>query len=300
MAKYQTFTPGEYFDWEQPMEERCVKTMDRDTFGTVEPGKKALILYATITGNSERIADAFRRVLEHYGFQVDVYKAVDAKHFVPIQGYDLYVVGTGIVSGLPERNLLAAFGAGNYTAMKQLAEIGGDTGAPQWGRDGKIAKGVTFLTYGGSRRGPSEIIASESLLEMMMEEMGIQVMGKFACPGSIHRNETHNQVDGLAKTLSLPVEQAAQLLYAYKTDPEGETARSWSPEVLAAVRTAAGAVQKVDMRLMGMPRSWHNQAADRPSERDIVKAEIFMAEFIEDVFIPREDASIDSCYICRC
>lgn len=282
------------------MEDRCVKTMDRDTFGTVEPGKKALILYSTITGNSERIVDAFHRVLEHYGFQVDIVRAADTNHFVPIQGYDLYVVGTGIVAGLPERNLLAAFGAGNYTGMKQLAEIGGDIGAPQWGRKGTIAKGVTFLTYGGSRRGPSEIIAAESLLEMMMTEMGIQVMGKFACPGSVHRNETHDQVDGLAKKLNLPVEQAAQLLYVYKAEPEGEAVKAWPPETLEAVKAAASANIKIDMRLMGMPRSWHNQAADRPSERDIVKAEIFMAELIEDVFIPREDASIDSCYICRC
>ena len=281
------------------MEERTVKTMDRDVFGTVEPGKKALIIYSTITGNSERIADAFRRVLEHYGFLVDVFKAVDANHFVPIRGYDLYLVGTGIVAGLPERNLLAAFGAGNYTGMKQLAEIGGDTGAPQWGRSGKLAKGVTFLTYGGSRRGPSEVLASESLLEMMMTEMGIQVMGKFACPGSVHRDETHDQIDGLAKKLNLPVEQAAQLLYVYKTEPESDAVKAWTPETLEAVKTAASANVKVDMRLMGMPRSWHNQAADRPSERDIVKAEIFLAELIEDVFLPREDASIDTCYICR-
>ena len=148
--------------------------------------------------------------------------------------------------------------------------------------------------------GPSEIIAAESLLEMMMTEMGIQVMGKFACPGSVHRNETHDQVDGLAKKLNLPVEQAAQLLYVYKAEPEGEAVKAWPPETLEAVKAAASANIKIDMRLMGMPRSWHNQAADRPSERDIVKAEIFMAELIEDVFIPREDASIDSCYICRC
>ena len=282
------------------MEERRIRTMDRDTFGTVEPGKKALILYATITGNSEKIAEAFRRVLEHYGFAVDMIKAKDAAHFIPIEGYDLYVVGSGIVAGLPERNLLAAFGAGNYTGMKQLAEIGGDTGAPQWGRKGNVAKGVTFLTYGGTRRGPSEIIASESLLEMMMTEMGIQVMGKFACPGSVHRDETHDQIDGLAQKLNLPVEQASQLLYLYKKDPENEAVKAWPAETLEAVKTAASANIKVDMRLMGMPRPWHNLAADRPNDRDIAKAEIFMAELVEDVFIPREDASIDTCYISRC
>lgn len=273
-------------------------TMNAEKFGKVEQGKRALIIYATITKNSEKLAQCFEKVLRHYGFEVDVFKAVDASHFVPIKDYDLYLVGTGIVGGLPERNLLAAFGAGNYTNMKQLAEIGGDIGAPQWGRGVKLAKGIIFLTYGGSRRGPGEIDAAASLLEMMMADMGIQLMGKFACQGSVHRNETHNQIDGLAQALNISVEVAAPMLYTYKTEPDGEIVKSWSEKELKAVKTAAASVQKVDMRLMGMPRSWHNTAEDRPSERDLMKAEIFLSEFIEDVFIPNEADSIDTCYSC--
>lgn len=278
-----------------------LKTMDAETFGRVQPGKKALIIYATLTGNSEKIAKAFERVLIHYGFDtVDVFKAVDANHFVPITGYDLYLVGTGIVGGLPERNLLAAFGAGNYTNMKQLAEIGGDTGAPQWGRGVKLAKGVIFLTYGGTRRGPSEVLGSESMLEMMMTEMGIQVMGKFCCPGTAHRaGQTHDQLDNLAKALNTGVDEVAPMLYLYKNDPECDTVKSWSPEVLEAVKVAAQNTGKVDMRLLGMPRPWHNPADDRPNERDIAKAEIFLAELIEDVFLPDEADSIDTVYECK-
>ena len=52
-----------------------LKTMDNETFGKVQPGKRALIIYATLTGNSEKIAMAFGRVLEHYGFDtVDALK----------------------------------------------------------------------------------------------------------------------------------------------------------------------------------------------------------------------------------
>ncbi len=278
-----------------------LKTMDNETFGKVQPGKRALIIYATLTGNSEKIAMAFGRVLEHYGFDtVDVYQAKDASHFVPITGYDLYLVGTGIVGGLPERNLMAAFGAGNYTNMKQLAEIGGDTGAPQWGRGVKLAKGVIFLTYGGTRRGPSEVLGAESMLEMMMTEMGIQVMGKFCCPGTAHRGgQTHDQLDTLSKKLGTGVDEVAPMLYLYKTDPESEVVKSWKPEVLEAVRAAAENTGKVDMRLLGMPRPWHNQAADRPNDRDIAKAEIFLSELIEDVFLPDEADSIDTCYVCK-
>ena len=37
--------------------------------------KKALILYASMSGNTEKIAHAFEEVFRLYGFQVDLYKA---------------------------------------------------------------------------------------------------------------------------------------------------------------------------------------------------------------------------------
>lgn len=276
-----------------------MQTMNAEQCGCVQPGKRALIIYATITGNSEKVAKTFEKVLLHYGFEVDVHKATNPNEFLPITGYDLYVVGTGIVGGMPERNLLAAFGAGNYTNMKQLAEIGGNTGAPQWGRGVKLSKGIVFLTYGGNRRGPSETLASEALLEMMMTEMGIQLMGVFACPGVVKRKQSHNQLDDLAAALNTGVEVVAPMLQAYLDDPESEEVMSWKPEVRAAVKKASESVQSVDLRLLGMPRPWHNMTTERPNERDLVKAEIFMSEFIEDVFLPEEADTVDTRYICR-
>lgn len=276
-----------------------MKTMDAETFGRVEPGKKALIIYATISGNTKRVAETFEKVLLHYGFEVDLYQAKNVNEYLPITGYDLYLVGSGIVAGMPERNLLAAFGAGNYTNMKQLAEIGGDTGAPQWGRGVKLSKGIIFLTYGGNRRGPSETLASEAILEMMMTEMGIQPMGVFTCPGTALKNQSHNQTDDLAKALNVGVEVVAPMLQAYLDDPECEEVLSWTPDVRELVRKASQALQPMDLRLLGMPRPWHNDTVVRPNERDLVKAEIFLSEFIEDVFLPEEAESVDTKYICK-
>ena len=41
--------------------------------------KKALILYASMSGNTEKIAHAFEEVFRLYGFQVDLYKAEGKK-----------------------------------------------------------------------------------------------------------------------------------------------------------------------------------------------------------------------------
>ena len=41
--------------------------------------KKALILYASMSGNTEKIAHAFEEVFQLYGFQVDLYKAEGKK-----------------------------------------------------------------------------------------------------------------------------------------------------------------------------------------------------------------------------
>jgi len=274
-----------------------MEIMNNKLYGKVS-GKKALIIYATITGNSEKIAKVFEKVLLHYGFEVDMHKAVDAVTPVKITGYDLYIVGTGIVGGLPEKNLLGAFGAGNYTNMRQTAEIGGDIGAPQWGRGVPLSKGIIFLTYGGNRRGPSEILASSSLLEMMMTDMGIVCMGRFACGGIMDpaKKKSHNQTDNLAQALNTSVEEVAPLLEMASNDINSPEIKALPANVQELLKKALAEHQKVDQRLVGKPRGWHNETIARPSERDLLKAEIFMSEFVEDVFLPTEGESIESRY----
>jgi hypothetical protein len=212
------------------------------------------------------------------------------------------LVGSGIVAGLPEKNLLGAFGAGNYTNMRQTAEIGGDIGAPQWGRGVPLSKGIIFLTYGGNRRGPSEILGASSMLEMMMTDMGIVCMGRFACPGipEPSKRQSHNQADDLAQALNTSVEEVAPLLDAYLNDPNSPLILDLPEKTRELVKKAAAAKQEVDMRLVGKPRVWHNELIGRPSERDIVKAEIFLSEFIEDVFLPEEAEAIETRYESIC
>lgn len=273
-------------------------------------GKKALILYATISGNSEKIAKVFEQELLDYGFEVDMIKATNQTTPAVIHGYDLYLVGTGIVGGLPELNLIGAFGAGNYCNMRQTALIGGGERTTTWSRKGNLAKGIIFLTYGGNRRGPSEIMASAGLLEMMMIDMDIAVMGKFACTGCHEAKEMlpggHYLTDSLAQALGASVEDMSIIRKGIMAEPgypdndgfkklSAEAQRFMlmmdKPEDYPELWNEDGTPIE-DTKRAGLPRDWHNDTVARPNARDLLKAAIFIDEFVEDIFLPTEAESI--------
>ncbi|MDR1495704.1 MAG: hypothetical protein LBS67_02125 [Clostridiales Family XIII bacterium] len=74
---------------------------------------RALILYASITGNTEKVAFAFRDALVKYEFQVDT--ARFGKHdFMErptyFDNYDLICLGSPIMAALPHQRLMNALG----------------------------------------------------------------------------------------------------------------------------------------------------------------------------------------------
>ena len=67
--------------------------------------RKALILYASVTGNTGKIAGCFQEALEEMNWEVDSIKITNKTNFVenPIffDHYDLLFVGSPIMAGLP-------------------------------------------------------------------------------------------------------------------------------------------------------------------------------------------------------
>lgn len=68
-------------------------------------GRKALILYVSVTGNTEKIAKCFQEALEEMQWSVDLIKITNKTNFVeePVffDAYDLLFVGSPIMAGLP-------------------------------------------------------------------------------------------------------------------------------------------------------------------------------------------------------
>jgi flavodoxin len=154
--------------------------------------KKCLIIYQTITGNTEKIAMKFAEVFKNKGWQCDVFridKSIDlASPPFKFSGYDFICAGSGVYSALPGKEITDLM----YTYTHQ----------PK--RDGKIVRvhrmiipgpksGIVFVTYGGTHLGPKEAEPALSLLELNIEHLRFKCIGRFSCPGGIGTRPTPGQ-----------------------------------------------------------------------------------------------------------
>ena len=223
--------------------------------------RKSLVVYASHTGNTEKIALRFRKVFEEKGWECDCVKAVKNMTPVSFDGYDLVCVGSPVLAAVPAKEIGYVFmGGGDFSEDRPGGPpmTGSPPGGPpvqgrppfslSWRQDpAKYKKGIVFVTYTGSRRGPAEAMPSLSLLELQMEDKGYRCIGKLACPGK----------------------HAGHIIESQKAKPAG-------PQEM---------------------RDWHWNQQSRPHERDLQKAETFLAEILEDYFLP-DEAPPDSQYIC--
>lgn len=181
--------------------------------------KKSLILYQTMTGNTELVVQRFEKVFKDKGWECDVFKVdketdVDNLPF-DFNDYDFMCAGSGVYMALPGRELTDIMfktthrtrRAGKIVRLHRKITIG-----PR--------KGIVFVTYAGTHLGPKEAEPALSLLELNIEHLKFRCVGKFACPGKIGKKKT--------------------------------------------------------------PGYWFGDISDRPNERDLTKAEIFLAEKLEE------------------
>jgi flavodoxin len=181
--------------------------------------KKALIIYQTMLGNTEKVALRFKKVFEKKGWQCDVFKVdkdmdVDNLPF-DFNDYDFLCAGSGVYAALPGKEVVDIMfktthrkrRAGKIVRVHRKITVG-----PK--------KGVVFVTYAGTHLGPKEAEPSLSLLDLNIEHLRFRCVGRFCCPGNIGKRAT--------------------------------------------------------------PAYWHGDIRGRPSERDLLKAEIFLEEILEE------------------
>ena len=283
--------------------------------------RKAVVLYGSLTGNTEMVGKAMAEVLEEYGFEVRCEKITPKKDWaanpVYFWEYDIVVLGSLIVAGLPYKEvyqLLGLTGGRNIMGTTSNPSNPGDpeknpiarlmnhsgipgivapsvaTGSPGAKGDNlPTIYGVVYATYGGSGVGEPECQGTLAVLEELLRVNGVRTVGKFACPGKEMR---HEAVDGCAKELGINIADAQAMLQRWSIEPEAEEFTS-NPEMTAviekytAVEDDYSMLENNDPLGIGKPGStfWHYDMAKRPSKRDLTKAKIFMAEIIEDYFL---------------
>ena len=283
--------------------------------------RKAVVLYGSLTGNTEMVGKAMAEVLEEYGFETRCEKLVAGKDWkddpVYFWEYDIVVLGSLIVAGLPYKEVYQLLGLqGNrnimgttmnpnqpgdpemnpmgrltlHSGIPGIAAPSVATGSPGAKGDNlPTIYGVVYATYGGSGVGPPECYGTLEVMEELLRVNGVRTVGKFACPGKEMR---HEAVDGCARDLGINIADAQAMLQRWSLDPEAEEFTS-NPEKTAviekymAIKDDYSMLEGNDPLGIGKPGStfWHYDMAKRPSKRDLTKAKIFMAEIIEDYFL---------------
>lgn len=174
-------------------------------------GKRCLIVYSSYTGNTEKVAGRIRATFEKHGWCCDNVKIRRRAEDIleppfRVEDYAFVCVGSGIRSHLPYNEIL------NVLRRLRLGEdprhalrMRGETipyiteplpdKPPPWkdaelvGRHRKIVigpdspKAVVFATYSGYEFGPKEAQPSLQLLELEVEHLGFECVGRFCCPG---------------------------------------------------------------------------------------------------------------------
>jgi hypothetical protein len=212
-------------------------------------GKRGLIVYSSLTGNTEKVAERFHETFARGGWTcktVKVRKTADdiLNPRFDLKEYDFVCVGSGIRSHLPYNEILNVLRRLRLGEDPRLALRWRDETIPYitdplpetpspWQDPSLVArhrrivlgpdspKAVVFVTYSGFEFGPREAEPALQLLALEIEHLGFECIGRFCCPGKFLRDPT--------------------------------------------------------------PLTFHGDIRDRPNGRDLLRAELFLEERLEQV-----------------
>ena len=165
--------------------------------------KRSLIVYASLTGNTEEVAYRFKKAFEKKGWMVDTWKIDDNTDLTNskfnVKDYDFLCVGSPVIHKKPVEpivNFLSRAGRPPPGISGGEPPPGGFSGGhpPAVGLEAKIVFGpdtknaVAFCTYAGMHLGSKEVEPAISLIDLLIEHIPFRVLGRFACPGKYGDN----------------------------------------------------------------------------------------------------------------
>lgn len=103
---------------------KAVITPEDDRTADIEMKRKAMILYCSITGNTEKVATWYKETFEHYGMEVTMIKVTNNIDWDQYAGklyfedYDVVCMGSPIIGGSPMKAMLRNFSAGAASSLE--------------------------------------------------------------------------------------------------------------------------------------------------------------------------------------
>ena len=160
---------------------------------------KALIVYFSATGNTEKVAYAIRNALEKEKVTLTFLKVTEAAE-VELYDYDLVFLGSPSIAWLPAKPVLSY--------IEEKHKLHGKRGdiklcAPKI--PGKTA--VVFCTYAGPHTGISEATTAGKYMGQFFEHLGFEVAGEWYIVGEVHGSEEASTKGRLGDIRGRPNEQ---------------------------------------------------------------------------------------------
>jgi len=257
--------------------------------------KRALILYATMTCNTEKVAVWFKETFESYNWDVSFIKLKYKMDWPSLQkdlyfdDYDVICLGSPIVGGGPLQAVIKAFSFGGDGKLEKKVQTkldsnltGNDAAegalppeGAQWRRErapyagvlnrgDKWPMGIVFTTYGGGFYGTREAVPTLELMKLYLTNHSVNVVGKFSCAGR-ETGPAGIETGVKPPAMFVPGKDIDTLPKADVTD--------------AVVYEMADGTKK--------PGSYffHYEHMAKPGPREETRARIFISDFIEDYFM---------------
>ncbi len=159
---------------------------------------KSLVLYSSVTGNTEKVAERIAEVLRRKGHDVSFVK-VDEETNVDLLTYDLVFLGSAVHQWLPTNVLM------NYVKRMSKTYFTSSVIVPCCPiRPGKYA--VCFCTYSGPHTGESEAIPATKWMRAFLEHMGFTVLEEWHTIGEFQNSEENSTKGRLGNIKGRPDE----------------------------------------------------------------------------------------------
>jgi len=160
---------------------------------------KALVVYFSATGNTEKVAHAIRNTLEKEKVTTTFLKVKEAAE-VELYDYDLVFLGSPSIMWLPAKPVLSYIDEKHRLHGKR-----GDVKLCAPKIPGKTA--VVFCTYAGPHTGIDEGITAGKYMRQFFEHIGFDIAAEWYIVGEVHASEEASTKGRLGDIRGRPNEQ---------------------------------------------------------------------------------------------
>jgi len=138
----------------------------------------ALIIYCSLTGNTEKVARAIQKGLEKCGRRVTIKEIAEAEN-EDLYAYDLVCFGTPVIHSLPANPVLE-FISKNDKRYRDAQEV------PPASPELANKNALVFCTYSGPHCGLDEALPAGKYLVQFLKHLGFSIKGEWYEIGEFH------------------------------------------------------------------------------------------------------------------